>query len=94
MTELARVSPVETSTCTTAHSRGGRAVEAPVRMEVPRAADQSLALQADVRAVTLSAMEQISVVAALGWHDLLSMMTRDARDVGLLVVDRAFDRSG
>jgi len=65
-----------------------------LQVEVQRAADQSLALQADVRAVTLSAMEQISVVAALGWHDLISMMTRDARDVGLLVVDRAFDRSG
>jgi flagellar motor switch protein FliM len=54
---------------------------------VQRAAGQSLALQADVRAVTQSTMEQISVVAALGRPDLLCMMTRDARDVGLLVVD-------
>jgi len=56
-------------------------------MEVPRAADQSLALQADVRVGTLSTMEQVSVVAALGRHDLICMMTRDTRDVGLLVVD-------
>ncbi|WP_299751350.1 hypothetical protein [uncultured Boseongicola sp.] len=37
--------------------------------------------------MTQSTMEQINVVAALGRHGLPCTMTRDARDVGLLVVD-------
>lgn len=76
-----------TSTCATARGAGDGAVEALLRVEVPRVADQLLALQADVQAVTLSTMEQASVVADLGRHDMICMMTRDARDVGLLVVD-------
>lgn len=73
-------------TSTTVSSKGGRLRRFCGRKCCGRRIS-ALALQADVRAVTQSTMEQINVVAALGRHDLPCMMTRDARDVGLLVVD-------
>ncbi len=66
---------------------GDGAVEKLLRVEIPRAADQMLALQADVQAVTLSTLDNRGVVASLGAHDLICMITRASEDVGLLVVD-------
>jgi len=87
--ESARVSPLKRRLAPPRPVRGvgDGAVEALLRVEVPRAADQLLAMQADVQAVTISTMEHSGVIAALGRHDLICMMTRDASDVGLLVVD-------
>lgn len=89
LSTLARASPLKRRLAPPRPVRGvgDGAVEALLRVEVPRAADQLLAMQADVQAVTLSTMEHSAVVAALTRHDLICLISRDARDVGLLVVD-------
>ena len=87
MTELARVSPLKRRLAPPCPVRGGARLRRFCGWKCSGRRISALALQADVRAVTQSTMEQINVVAALGRHDLLCMMTRDARDVGLLVVD-------
>ncbi len=89
MADAARVSPLKRRLAPPRPVRGvgDGAVEKLLRVEVPRAADQLLAVQADVQAVTVSKLDHAGVVAALGPHDLICLMTRDAVDVGLLVVD-------
>ncbi len=89
LSTLARASPLKRRLAPPRPVRGvgDGAVEALLRVEVPRAADQLLAMQADVQAVTLSTMEHSAVVAALSRHDLICLISRNARDVGLLVVD-------
>ena len=89
MAKLARASPLKRRLAPPRPVRGAgdSAVEALLRVEIPRAADQLLAMQADVQAVTLSTMGHSGVVAALGRHDLICLISRESRDVGLLVVD-------
>lgn len=89
MAKPARASPLKRRLAPPRPVRGvgDSAVEALLRVEVPRASDQLLAMQSDVQAVTLSTMEHSAVVAALSRHDLICLMSRESRDVGLLVVD-------
>ena len=89
MAEVVRASPLKRRLAPPRPVRGvgDGAVEALLRVEVPRAADQLLAMQADVQAVTMSTLDQSGVVAALAEQDLICLMTRSASDAGLVVVD-------
>lgn len=63
------------------------AVDALVRLEFPRAADDLLALSIDVRAMASRRMEEAAVIEALSESDLIFLMEDSAGAHGLCVLD-------